>query len=290
MRMRQLKIENKITNRDEASVERYLQDIKKEELVSPEEECELARRIKNGDQAALDKLTRANLRFVISVAKQYQYQGLSLPDLINEGNLGLIRAAEKFDATRGFKFISYAVWWIRQSILMAIETETCKTMRIPVSHIKAGIAIQKINKEYFQELERFPSLEEISDRIKISKSIIRSAENASKHKSLDADFDTDGNCLLDIMEDPDSPSPMEGLVIESLKSDIDKALAVLSDREAEIIRMTFGIGYLVEMSNLEVGKVFGLTKERVRQLKGKALKRLTKITKINKILKPYLCQ
>ena len=285
--MRQLKITKSITNRESASLDKYLQEIGREELVSPEEEVELAQRIRKGDQEALEKLTRANLRFVVSVAKQYQNQGLSLPDLINEGNLGLIKAAEKFDETRGFKFISYAVWWIRQSILQALA-EQSRIVRLPLNQVGALNKINKALSKFEQENERQPSNEELSEMIDVSTDKISDTLRTSgRHVSVDAPFvEGEDNSLLDVLPNDDSPMADRGLVNESLNTEIERALSTLTEREREIIKSFFGIG-CQEMTLEEIGERFGLTRERVRQIKEKAIRRL-KTPNRSKILKGYL--
>ncbi|MBR1688381.1 MAG: RNA polymerase sigma factor RpoD/SigA [Prevotella sp.] len=287
--MRQLKITKSITNRESASLDKYLQEIGKEELISVEEEVELAQRIKKGDRKALERLTKANLRFVVSVAKQYQNQGLSLPDLINEGNLGLIKAAEKFDETRGFKFISYAVWWIRQSILQAIA-EQSRIVRLPLNQVGS---VNKINREvnkFEQEFERRPSAEEISEKIDLPEDKIDDALKVNtRHVSVDAPFvDGEDNSLLDVLVNDDSPTADRQLVMESLQAEIKTALETLNPRERKIIQAFFGIDQ-PEMTLEEIGTKFGLTRERVRQIKEKAIRRLRNSTK-NKMLKTYLGQ
>ena len=285
--MRQLKITKSITNRESASLDKYLQEIGREELVSPEEEVELAQRIRKGDQKALEKLTKANLRFVVSVAKQYQNQGLSLPDLINEGNLGLIKAAEKFDETRGFKFISYAVWWIRQSILQALA-EQSRIVRLPLNQVGSLNKINKALSKFEQENERQPSSEELSEMIDVPKDKISDTLRVSgRHVSVDAPFvGGEDNSLLDVLPNDDSPSADRGLVNESLNTEIERALSTLSSREREIIKSFFGIG-CQEMTLEEIGERFGLTRERVRQIKEKAIRRL-KSPNRSKLLKGYL--
>ncbi len=285
--MRQLKITKSITNRESASLDKYLQEIGREELISVEEEVELAGRIRNGDRAALDKLTRANLRFVVSVAKQYQNQGLSLPDLINEGNLGLIKAAEKFDETRGFKFISYAVWWIRQSILQSLA-EQSRIVRLPLNQVGS---LNKINKAYArfeQEHERKPSAEELAEVLDMPiDKIAETLKMSGRHVSVDAPFvEGEDNSLLDVMENEDSPNADRGLINESLSKEIDRALATLTDREADIIRKFFGI-QTPEMTLEEIGEELNLTRERVRQIKEKAIKKMATSSK-SKLLKTYL--
>ena len=285
--MRQLKITKSITNRESASLDKYLQEIGREELVSPEEEVELAQRIRKGDQVALEKLTRANLRFVVSVAKQYQNQGLSLPDLINEGNLGLIKAAEKFDETKGFKFISYAVWWIRQSILQALA-EQSRIVRLPLNQVGSLNKINKALSKFEQENERQPSNEELSEMIDVPKEKISDTLRVSgRHVSVDAPFvEGEDNSLLDVLPNDDSPMADKGLVNESLNTEIERALSTLTDREREIIKSFFGIG-CQEMTLEEIGERFGLTRERVRQIKEKAIRRLKSPSR-SKLLKGYL--
>jgi len=285
--MRQLKITKSITNRESASLDKYLQEIGREELVSPEEEVELAQRIRKGDQQALEKLTRANLRFVVSVAKQYQNQGLSLPDLINEGNLGLIKAAEKFDETRGFKFISYAVWWIRQSILQALA-EQSRIARLPLNQVGSLNKINKALGKFEQENERQPSTDELAEMIDIPREKIADTLRVSgRHVSVDAPFvEGEDNSLLDVLPNEDSPMADKELVNESLSKEIDRALSTLSEREKEIIQMFFGIN-TQEMTLEEIGDKFGLTRERVRQIKEKAIRRLRNNSR-SKLLKAYL--
>jgi RNA polymerase primary sigma factor len=285
--MRQLKITKSITNRESASLDKYLQEIGREELISVEEEVELAQRIKKGDQEALEKLTRANLRFVVSVAKQYQNQGLSLPDLINEGNLGLIKAAEKFDETRGFKFISYAVWWIRQSILQALA-EQSRIVRLPLNQVGSLNKINKALAKFEQENERTPSSEELSIILDIPQEKVSDTIRVSgRHVSVDAPFvDGEDNSLLDVLVNNDSPNADRGLLNESLSKEIDRALATLTERERDIVRYFFGIG-TNEMTLEEIGEQFGLTRERVRQIKEKAIRRLRHSSR-SKLLKSYL--
>ena len=287
--MRQLKISKSFTNRESASLDKYLQEIGHEELLSVEEEVELAQKIKKGDRRALERLTRANLRFVVSVAKQYQNQGLSLPDLINEGNVGLIKAAEKFDETRGFKFISYAVWWIRQSILQAIA-EQSRIVRLPLNQVGS---VNKINRElnkFEQEHERRPSVDEIAARIDLPEEKIEEAMKANnRHVSMDAPFvDGEDNSLLDVLADNNMPMADKALVQESLRKEIDRAIDLLNDREQKVVRAFFGIGS-PEMTLEEIGDKYNLTRERVRQIKEKAIRRLRHNTK-NKLLKTYLGQ
>ncbi len=285
--MRQLKITKSITNRESASLDKYLQEIGREELVSPEEEVELAQRIRKGDQEALEKLTRANLRFVVSVAKQYQNQGLSLPDLINEGNLGLIKAAEKFDETRGFKFISYAVWWIRQSILQALA-EQSRIVRLPLNQVGSLNKINKALGKFEQENERQPSADELAEMIDIPKDKINDTLRVSgRHVSVDAPFvEGEDNSLLDVLPNDDSPSADRGLTNESLSTEIERALQILTGREREIIKSFFGIG-CQEMTLEEIGERLDLTRERVRQIKEKAIRKLKKPA-ASKLLKTYL--
>lgn len=285
--MRQLKITKSITNRESASLDKYLQEIGREELVSPEEEVELAQRIRKGDQEALEKLTRANLRFVVSVAKQYQNQGLSLPDLINEGNLGLIKAAEKFDETRGFKFISYAVWWIRQSILQALA-EQSRIVRLPLNQVGSLNKINKALGKFEQENERQPSTEELAEMIDVPKDKIADTLRVSgRHVSVDAPFvEGEDNSLLDVLPNDDSPSADRGLTNESLGTEIERALQILTVREREIIKSFFGIG-CQEMTLEEIGERLDLTRERVRQIKEKAIRKLKKPS-ASKLLKSYL--
>ena len=287
--MRQLKITKSITNRESDSLDKYLQEIGHEELISVEEEVELAQRIKKGDRKALEKLTKANLRFVVSVAKQYQNQGLSLPDLINEGNVGLIKAAEKFDETRGFKFISYAVWWIRQSILQAIA-EQSRIVRLPLNQVGSVNKINRVLNKFEQEHERRPSIDEIADNVDIPHDKIEEAMKVnSRHVSVDAPFaDGEDNSLLDVLPNNDSPMADRKLVLESLREEINRALQTLNERERNIIEAFFGINQQ-EMTLEEIGDKYGLTRERVRQIKEKAIRRLRHNTK-NKILKSYLGQ
>ncbi len=285
--MRQLKITKSITNRESASLDKYLQEIGREDLISVEEEVELAQRIKKGDQVALEKLTRANLRFVVSVAKQYQNQGLSLPDLINEGNLGLIKAAEKFDETRGFKFISYAVWWIRQSILQALA-EQSRIVRLPLNQVGSLNKINKAYSKFEQEHERKPSPEELADQLELPADKVADTLRVSgRHISVDAPFvEGEDNSLLDVLVNNDSPNADKTLINESLAREIERALATLTERESDIIKLFFGIR-CQEMTLEEIGERFGLTRERVRQIKEKAIRRL-RHTSRSKLLKSYL--
>lgn len=284
--MRQLKISKTITNRD-GSLDKYLQEIGREGLVSVDEEVELAQRIKQGDRTALDKLVRANLRFVVSVAKQYQNQGLSLPDLIDEGNLGLIKAAEKFDETRGFKFISYAVWWIRQSILQALA-EQSRIVRLPLNQVGSLNKINKAFSKFEQENERKPSADELAEQLDLTPDKVSDTLRVSgRHISMDAPFaDGEDNSLMDVMEDSNSPSADKALMGESLACEIERALSTLTEREGDIIKSFFGIG-CQEMTLEEIGEKFGLTRERVRQIKEKAIRRLRHNSK-SKLLKSYL--
>ena len=287
--MRQLKITRSITNRESEALEKYLSEIGKEELLSSDEEVELAQRIRKGDQEALERLTKANLRFVVSVAKQYQNQGMALPDLINEGNLGLIKAAEKFDETRGFKFISYAVWWIRQSILQAIA-EQSRIVRLPLNQVGSMNKINQMLSKFEQENERRPSVDEISEQIDLPQEKIDEAMQISgRHVSMDAPFvDGEDNSLLDVLVNDDAPMADRQLVMESLRSEIANALQMLNERERNIVTAFYGIGQ-PELTLEEIGNKYGLTRERVRQIKEKAIRRLRGNTK-NKILKAYLGQ
>ena len=285
--MRQLKIIQSITNRESASLDKYLQEIGREDLVSIEEEIELAQRIRKGDRKALERLTKANLRFVVSVAKQYQNQGLSLPDLINEGNLGLIKAAEKFDETRGFKFISYAVWWIRQSILQAIA-EQSRIVRLPLNQVGSVNKINRLLNKFEQENERRPSVEELSSQIDLPEEKIDDALKApSRHISVDAPFvEGEDNSLLDVLISDDAPTTDRSLVLESLHTEIKSALKGLNERERNVLEAFYGIDQ-PEMTLEEIGVKYGLTRERVRQIKEKAIRRLRANTN-NKVLKAYL--
>ncbi|MBR5574293.1 MAG: sigma-70 family RNA polymerase sigma factor [Paludibacteraceae bacterium] len=285
--MRQLKITKSITNRESASLDKYLQEIGREPLIPVDEEVELARRIRNGDRAALEKLVKANLRFVVSVAKQYQNQGLSLPDLIDEGNLGLIKAAEKFDETRGFKFISYAVWWIRQSILQALA-EQSRIVRLPLNQVGSLNKINKAYQRFEQEHERKPSAEELAELLDIPvDKIADTLKMSGRQVSVDAPFvEGEDNSLIDVMVNEDSPNADHTLINESLSREIDRALATLTPREADIIRKFFGIG-VPEKTLEEIGIEFRLTRERVRQIKEKAIRRL-KASSRSRILKTYL--
>jgi len=285
--MRQLKITKSITNRESPSVDKYLQEIGREELLTVDEEVQLAQRIRKGDQAALEKLTRANLRFVVSVAKQYQNQGLSLPDLINEGNLGLIKAAKKFDETKGFKFISYAVWWIRQSILQALA-EQSRIVRLPLNQVGSLNKINKIQTRFEQENERTPSQDELAATLEMpAEKVLETMKVSGKQMSVEAPFsDGEDNCLLDVMPNENSPNADKTLINESLTSEVERALSTLTEREREIIRYFFGIG-VQDMTLEEIGNKFGLTRERVRQIKEKAIRRLRHRSR-SKLLKMYL--
>ena len=287
--MRQLKISKSITNRERASLEKYLQEIGHQDLLTADEEVELAQQIKKGDRKALERLTKANLRFVVSVAKQYQNKGLSLPDLINEGNLGLIKAAERYDETRGFKFISYAVWWIRQSILQAIA-EQSRIVRLPLNQVGSVNRIARELNKFEQENERKPSVEEMADRIDLPEEKIAEAMKINTHHvSMDAPFaDGEDNSLLDFLPNTDSPSTDNVLDQESLRTEIGRVLDVLNDREQKVIKAFFGIG-MQEMTLEEIGDKYNLTRERVRQIKEKAIRRLRYNTK-SKTLKTYLGQ
>ena len=285
--MRQLKITKSITNRESASLDKYLQEIGKGDLITVEEEVELAQRIRKGDQKALEKLTRANLRFVVSVAKQYQNQGLSLPDLINEGNLGLIKAAEKFDETRGFKFISYAVWWIRQSILQALA-EQSRIVRLPLNQVGSLNKINKAFSRFEQENERRPSPEELADSLDLpAEKVADTLRVSGRHISVDAPFvEGEDNSLLDVLVNDDSPIADRTLINESLSTEVERALSTLTERERDIIKLFFGIN-TQEMTLEEIGEKFGLTRERVRQIKEKAIRRLRHSSR-SKLLKTYL--
>lgn len=285
--MRQLKITKSITNRESASLDKYLQEIGKEDLITVEEEVELAQRIRKGDQRALEKLTRANLRFVVSVAKQYQNQGLSLPDLINEGNLGLIKAAEKFDETRGFKFISYAVWWIRQSILQALA-EQSRIVRLPLNQVGSLNKINKAFSRFEQEHERRPSPEELAETLDLpAEKVADTLRVSGRHISVDAPFvEGEDNSLLDVLVNDDSPIADRTLINESLSTEVERALSTLTERERDIIKLFFGIN-TQEMTLEEIGEKFGLTRERVRQIKEKAIRRLRHSSR-SKLLKTYL--
>jgi RNA polymerase primary sigma factor len=286
--MRQLKITKQVTNRETASLDKYLQEIGKVDLITAEEEVALAQKIRAGDQFALEKLTKANLRFVVSVSKQYQNQGLSLPDLINEGNLGLIKAAQRFDETRGFKFISYAVWWIRQSILQALA-EQSRIVRLPLNKIGA---INKINKAFSQleqAYEREPNPDEIADLLEISEGEVKeSLRNSGRHVSMDAPIvQGEETNMYDVLRNEDGSTPETGLLYDSLRKEIDRAISTLTPREADVIRYYFGLNGEHALTLEEIGEKFDLTRERVRQIKEKAIRRL-KHTSRSKILKTYL--
>ncbi|PZW41487.1 MULTISPECIES: RNA polymerase sigma factor RpoD/SigA [Mesonia] len=286
--MRQLKITKQVTNRESVSLDKYLQDIGKVDLITAEEEVELAQKIREGDQIALDKLTTANLRFVVSVAKQYQNQGLTLPDLINEGNVGLVKAAKRFDETRGFKFISYAVWWIRQSILQALA-EQSRIVRLPLNKIGS---INKINKAFShleQTNQRPPTAEEIAKELDLSISVVRqSLKNSGRHLSMDAPLrEGETSSLYDVVNSGDSPNPDQSLMHDSLTIEITRALDTLSTREADVIKLFYGLGNHQAMSLEEIGETFGLTRERVRQIREKGIRKLKDSSK-NKILRNYL--
>ncbi len=286
--MRQLKITKSITNRESQSLDKYLQEIGREELITAEMEVELAQKIKQGDQIALEKLTKANLRFVVSVAKQYQNQGLTLPDLINEGNLGLIKAAQRFDETRGFKFISYAVWWIRQSILQALA-EQSRIVRLPLNQVGS---LNKINKAFSrleQEFERPPSSDELATALELTEQKVKDTMKISgRHVSVDAPFvDGEDNSLLDVMVNNDSPKADLELMRESLQREIERSLSTLNDREKDVVMLFFGIGKKHGLTLEEIGSKFDLTRERVRQIKEKAIRRLRHNSK-SKLLKAYL--
>ncbi len=285
--MRQLKITKSITSRDSQSLDKYLQEIGREQLLTVEEEVELSQRIRRGDHRAQDILVRSNLRFVVSVAKQYQNQGLSLPDLINEGNMGLIKAAEKFDETRGFKFISYAVWWIRQTILQALA-EQSRIVRLPLNQVSAVNKISKAITKFEQENERKPSAEELAELVnEVPEKINDSLRASGRHVSVDAPFiEGEDNSLLDVMENTDAPSADNTLINESLQKEISRALEILNERERDIIEMSFGIAQ-PEMTLEEIGDNFGLTRERVRQIREKAIRKLRSANK-NSLLRSYL--
>ncbi len=288
--MRQLKITKQVTNRDTLSLDKYLHEIGKVELLSAEKEVELAKRIRKGDEEALKTLINANLRFVVSVSKQYQNQGLSLPDLINEGNLGLIKAAQRFDETRGFKFISYAVWWIRQSILQALA-EQARIVRLPLNKIGSINKINKAFNQLEQQYQREPTVDEVADLMESRPEIIEDAMNFSNiHVSMDAPLkDEEANDMYDVMLNEDSPSPDSELISSSLRQEIERSLATLGDREAEILRCYFGLKGYQPHTLEEIGDEFGLTRERVRQIKEKAIKKLKNQYR-NRLLKAYLGQ
>ena len=286
--MRQLKITKQVTNRETASLDKYLQEIGKVDLISAEEEVELAQRIKAGDQFALEKLTKANLRFVVSVAKQYQNQGLTLPDLINEGNLGLIKAAQRFDETRGFKFISYAVWWIRQSILQALADQS-RIVRLPLNQVGSLNKINRTLSKLEQEYERIPSASEIADNLDISEEkVTDSMKISGRHVSVDAPFkEGEDHGLLDVLSEENSPQTDHNVMRESLLLEIDRSLNTLADRESDVIKLFYGIGMKHALTLDEIGDKFELTRERVRQVKEKAIKKLRQNSR-SKLLKAYL--
>jgi RNA polymerase primary sigma factor len=286
--MRQLKISKQITNRESQSLDKYLQEIGKVDLLTPDEEVDLAKRIREGDQFALEKLTKANLRFVVSVAKQYQNQGLSLGDLINEGNLGLIKAAQRFDETRGFKFISYAVWWIRQSILQALA-EQSRIVRLPLNRVGSLNKISKTFSELEQKFEREPSPEELAEVLEVSTSeVVDTLKISGRHVSMDAPFvQGEENSLLDVLENDGEDTPDSGLINDSLRKEVQRALSTLTQREADVIALYFGLNGEHAMTLEEIGEKFSLTRERVRQIKEKAIRRL-RHTSRSKALKPYL--
>jgi RNA polymerase primary sigma factor len=288
--MRQLKIAKQVTNRETASLDKYLQEIGRVDLVTADEEVELARRIREGDRAALERLTKANLRFVVSVSKQYQNQGLSLSDLINEGNMGLIKAAERFDETRGFKFISYAVWWIRQSILQALA-EQARIVRLPLNKIGTINRINRAFSELEQKYERPPTAEELAEYLECSVNDIRqSLVNSGRHISMDAQLvegDESSSSLYDILPNDGLPTPEDGLAIESLRKDIERSLSTLTSREGDVVRMYYGLNGKAPLTLEEIGERFDLTRERVRQIKEKAIRRL-RHTSRSRMLKSYL--
>jgi RNA polymerase primary sigma factor len=286
--MRQLKISKQITNRESQSLDKYLQEIGKVDLLTADEEVVLAKRIREGDQLALEKLTKANLRFVVSVAKQYQNQGLSLGDLINEGNLGLIKAAQRFDETRGFKFISYAVWWIRQSILQALA-EQSRIVRLPLNRVGSLNKISKTFSELEQKFEREPSPEELAEVLEVSASeVVDTMKISGRHVSMDAPFvQGEENSLLDVLENDGDEKPDDGLMNDSLRKEVQRALSTLTSREADVISLYFGLNGEHAMTLEEIGEKFNLTRERVRQIKEKAIRRL-RHTSRSKTLKPYL--
>ena len=288
--MRQLKITKQVTNRETASLDKYLQEIGRVELISAEEEVELAIKIKAGDRAALERLTKANLRFVVSVSKQYQNQGLSLPDLINEGNLGLIKAAERFDETRGFKFISYAVWWIRQSILQALA-EQARIVRLPLNKIGTINKINRAFSELEQKYERPPSADELAEYLDCStEEVKQSLANTGRHISMDAPLvegDESSSSMYDVLLNDSLPGPENELVVESLRKDIERSLSTLTQREGDVVRLYYGLNGKYPLTLEEIGERFDLTRERVRQIKEKAIRRL-KHTSRSRMLKSYL--
>lgn len=288
--MRQLKITKQVTNRETASLDKYLQEIGRVDLITADEEVELARRIQAGDKAALERLTKANLRFVVSVAKQYQNQGLSLPDLINEGNVGLIKAAKRFDEKRGFKFISYAVWWIRQSILQALA-EQARIVRLPLNKIGTINKINRAFSELEQQLERPPSAEELAEFLDVSVNDVRqSVQNTGRHVSMDAPLvegDESSSSMYDVLPNDGMPTPERNLMLDSLRKEIERSLSTLTLREGDVVRLYFGLNGVQPMTLEEIGERFDLTRERVRQIKEKAIRRL-KHTSRSRMLKTYL--
>ncbi|MFN8355903.1 MAG: RNA polymerase sigma factor RpoD/SigA [Spirosomataceae bacterium] len=286
--MRQLKISKQITNRESQSLDKYLQEIGKVDLLTPDEEVDLARKIRDGDLIALERLTKANLRFVVSVAKQYQNQGLSLGDLINEGNLGLIKAAQRFDETRGFKFISYAVWWIRQSILQALA-EQSRIVRLPLNRVGSLNKISKTFSELEQKFEREPSPEELAEVLEVSTAeVVDTLKISGRHVSMDAPFvQGEENSLLDVLENDGEDKPDSGLINDSLRKEVQRALSTLTQREADVVTLYFGLNGEHAMTLEEIGEKFNLTRERVRQIKEKAIRRL-RHTSRSKALKTYL--
>lgn len=288
--MRQLKITKQVTNRETASLDKYLQEIGRVDLITADEEVELARKIQGGDKAALERLTKANLRFVVSVAKQYQNQGLSLPDLINEGNVGLIKAAKRFDEKRGFKFISYAVWWIRQSILQALA-EQARIVRLPLNKIGTINKINRAFSELEQQLERPPSAEELAEFLDVSVNDVRqSVQNTGRHISMDApliDGDESSSSMYDVLPNDGMPTPERNLMLDSLRKEIERSLSTLTLREGDVVRLYFGLNGLQPLTLEEIGERFDLTRERVRQIKEKAVRRL-KHTSRSRMLKTYL--
>jgi len=288
--MRQLKITKQVTNRETASLDKYLQEIGREEMITADEEVQLALKIRQGDRKALERLTRANLRFVVSVSKQYQNQGLTLPDLINEGNVGLIKAAERFDETRGFKFISYAVWWIRQSILQALA-EQARIVRLPLNKIGTINKINKAFSELEQRFERPPSADELADHLNVSVEDIRqSLANNGRHVSMDAplnESDENSSSMYEILPNTFMTSPENELVVDSLRKDIERSLSTLTMREGEVVRLYYGLNGRYPLTLEEIGEQFDLTRERVRQIKEKAIRRL-KHTSRSRMLKSYL--
>lgn len=287
--MRQLKITKQVTNRETISLEKYLHEIGKEEMINAQEEVELAKKIRNGDQYALQKLTKANLRFVVSVSKQYQYQGLSLPDLINEGNLGLIKAAERFDETRGFKFISYAVWWIRQSIMQALA-EQARIVRLPLNKISSINKLNKMFSELEQEYERPPSANELAEVLNLNQSEVHDTMKISgRHVSMDAPLsnDEDSGSMKELLTSEDAIDPDQNLIMDSLRKEIERSLSTLTKREADVIRFFYGLNIKQPLSLEEIGDIYGLTRERVRQIREKAIKHLKQNSRCA-LLKTYL--